>query len=44
MAHTERQPSKEPSIPATARPAYDAIVGLTNGNALVRFDSEVVAA
>ena len=30
MARTKRQPSKEPSIPATARPAYDAIVGLTD--------------
>jgi len=30
MARTERQPSKEPSIPATARPAYDAIVALTD--------------
>ena len=30
MARTKRQPSKEPSIPATARPAYDAIVALTD--------------
>ncbi len=30
MARTKRQPSREPSIPATARPAYDAIVGLTD--------------
>ena len=30
MARTKRQPSKVPSIPATARPAYDAIVGLTD--------------
>src|SRR3954469_23018134 len=30
MARTKRQPSKEPPIPATARPAYDAVVGLTD--------------
>ncbi|QDV37697.1 hypothetical protein ElP_56400 [Tautonia plasticadhaerens] len=30
MARPERQPSKEPTIPAAARPAYDAIVGLTD--------------
>ena len=30
MARIKRQPSKEPPIPATARPAYDAIVGLTD--------------
>src|SRR4051794_8079632 len=30
MARTKRQSSKEPSIPATARPAYDAIVALTD--------------
>jgi Domain of unknown function (DUF6398) len=30
MARTKRQPREEPSIPATARPAYDAIVGLTD--------------
>ena len=30
MARTRPQPSREPSIPATARPAYDAIVGLTD--------------
>src|SRR3954466_12092368 len=27
MARTKPQPGKEPSIPATARPAYEAIVG-----------------
>ena len=30
MARTKRQQREEPSIPATARPAYDAIVGLTD--------------
>ena len=30
MARTKPQPGKEPSIPATARPAYDAVVSLTD--------------
>src|SRR4051794_10778654 len=30
MARTKHQASKEPSIPATARPAYEAVVGLTD--------------
>jgi hypothetical protein len=30
MARTKRQPSEEPSIPATARPAYEAVVSLTD--------------
>ena len=30
MARAKRQPSDEPTIPATVRPAYDAIVGLTD--------------
>ena len=30
MAHTKGQPSKQPSIPAAVRPAYDAIVALTD--------------
>lgn len=30
MARKMRQPSGEPTVPATARPAYDAVVGLTN--------------
>jgi hypothetical protein len=30
MARIKRQPSKEPPIPATARPAHDALVGLTD--------------
>src|SRR4051794_40626373 len=30
MARTKHQAIKVPSIPATARPAYDAIVGLTD--------------
>lgn len=30
MARTKRQPSQEPTIPAAAQPAYDAIVALTD--------------
>ena len=30
MAPTKGQPNKEPSIPAAVRPAYDAIVALTD--------------
>ena len=30
MAPTKGQPNKEPSIPATVRPAYDAIIALTD--------------
>src|SRR4051794_40851329 len=30
MARTRHQPSKEPAIPETVRPAHDAIVGLTD--------------
>ena len=30
MARTKRQPREEPPIPATARPAYDAVVALTD--------------
>jgi hypothetical protein len=30
MARTKPQPGKEPSIPATARPAYEAVVSLTD--------------
>jgi hypothetical protein len=30
MARTKRQPSDEPTVPATVRPAYDAIVGRTD--------------
>ena len=30
MARTRGRPSEEPSIPATARPAYEAVVGLTD--------------
>jgi len=30
MVRIKHQPSKEPPIPAVARPAYDAIVGLTD--------------
>ncbi len=30
MARIKRQPNEEPSVPATARPAYEAVVGLTD--------------
>ncbi len=40
MARTKRQPSKEPSIPATARPAYDAIVALTDAFCREHLDEE----
>ena len=30
MARTKREPGEEPPIPATARPAYEAVVGLTD--------------
>ena len=30
MARKKRQPSGEPTVPATTRPAYDAVVGLTD--------------
>jgi hypothetical protein len=40
MARTERQPSQEPSIPAAARPAYDAIVALTDAFCQAHLDAE----
>jgi len=40
MARTNPQPSKEPSIPATARPAYEAVVGLTDAFCRDRLDAE----
>ena len=43
MARTRPQPSREPSIPATARPAYDAIVGLTDGFCREHLDEEYEA-
>ncbi len=38
MARTRGHPSEEPSIPATARPAYDAIVGLTDAFCLAHLN------
>ncbi len=43
MARTKRQPSKEPSIPATARPAYDAVVALTDAFCREHLDGEYEA-
>ena len=43
MARTRRQPRDEPSIPATARPAYDAVVGLTDAFCRERLDGEYEA-
>ena len=43
MARTRRQPGDEPSIPATARPAYDAVVGLTDAFCRERLDGEYEA-
>ena len=40
MARTKRQPREEPSIPATARPAYDAVVGLTDAFCREHLDEE----
>ncbi len=43
MARTKRQPSEEPSIPATARPAYDAVVGRTDAFCREHLDGEYEA-
>ena len=43
MARTKRQPREEPSIPATARPAYDAVVGLTDAFCREHLDDEYEA-
>ena len=43
MARTRPQPGKEPSIPATARPAYDAVVGLTDAFCREHLDEEYAA-
>ena len=43
MARTKRQPSEEPSIPATARPAYDAVVALTDAFCREHLDGEYQA-
>jgi Domain of unknown function (DUF6398) len=40
MARAKRQPSKEPSIPATSRPAYDLIVGLMDAFCREHLDEE----
>ncbi len=43
MARKKRQPSGEPTVPATARPAYDAVVELTNAFCLEHLDDEYEA-
>ncbi len=43
MARTKRQPSEEPPIPVTARPAYDAVVGLTDAFCRDHLDEEYEA-
>ena len=43
MARTKRQPREEPSIPATARPAYDAVVALTDAFCREHLDEEYEA-
>ncbi len=43
MARTKRQPSEEPSIPATARPSYDAVVALTDAFCREHLDGEYEA-
>src|SRR3954454_12697003 len=40
MARSKRQPREVPSIPATARPAYDAVVGLTDAFCREHLDGE----
>src|SRR5262249_44863828 len=40
MARIKRQPSEEPPIPAAARPAYEAIVGLIDGFCREHLDEE----
>ena len=43
MARTKRQPREEFSIPATARPAYDAVVALTDAFCREHLDGEYEA-
>jgi hypothetical protein len=43
MARPKRQPRDEPSIPATARPAYDAVVALTDAFCREHLDGEYQA-
>ena len=43
MARKKRQPSGEPTVPATTRPAYDAVVGLTNAFCREHLDDEYEA-
>ena len=43
MARAKSQPSKEPPIPATSRPAYDVIVALTDAFCREHLDDEYEA-
>ena len=43
MARKKRQPSGEPTVPATTRPAYDAIVALTDAFCREHLDGEYEA-
>ena len=43
MARTKRQPGDEPPVPATVRPAYEAVVGLTDAFCREHLDAEYEA-
>jgi hypothetical protein len=43
MARTKRQPGDEPLVPATVRPAYEVIVGLTDAFCREHLDAEYEA-
>ena len=43
MARKRQDPGDEPTVPATARPAYDAIVALTDAFCREQLDGEYVA-
>jgi hypothetical protein len=43
MAGKKRDPGEEPTVPATARPAYDAVVGLTDSFCREHLDGEYEA-
>jgi hypothetical protein len=43
MARTKRQPGDEPTVPATVRPAYEVVVGLTDAFCREHLDAEYEA-
>ena len=43
MARKKKDPGEEPTVPATARPAYDAIVALTDAFCREHLDGEYEA-